>query len=409
MHLPQISAHSWRRASARIAAIAVAASMAFPQVALSASSWAPTLLVNTESFQTIDEGDSTTDVEIRFGGTLNEKLIWNRSEGTFQFTDDLSVLGILSGSVLRVDGAADIHGALNASGSIRTDGDLTLNADGTAADTTLTFGTSETLKFLNTEQEFSFSDDVSVLGYLSGSSLTVDGNANVRGALSASGTIRTDGNLSGSTLTVDGALTLRGVTYNAPTSQGGSNTFLRNDGAGNLTWTTTSVGNGSGLIMSFHPEYPNAVYFASGSSYIGQLTMSGGTSALDNSYVWTTTKFTLQDYWLSVRFRIPDNFSSWDVVKPIELRYKTGNADASDNHVTVRMKDTAGANVTLTNGGALNSASWTTANITGPQAGGTWTPKGYGTLYIKVAASGSTLGRNAALGFVNLNIETTTP
>jgi len=181
---------------------------------------------------------------------------------------------------------------------------------------------------------------------------------------------------------------------------------LTNDGAGNLTWSTASIGNGSGLIMSMHPEYPNAVYFSSGSNYIGQLYGSGGTTALDNSYVWSSTRSSLQDYWISVRFRVPDNFSSWDPVKPIELRYKTADGTASNNHVTVRMKDTAGANVTLTNGGGLANAAWTTASITGPQSSGTWTPKGYATIYIKLAALTS---KNAAVGFINLNFETTTP
>lgn len=395
----------------RIATIGMIASIAFPQIATAASSWSPTLLVNTESFQTIDDGDGTTDVEIRFGSTLDERIIWNRTKGAFQFTDDVSVLGNLSGSTLRIDGLAEIHGPLGVSGAIRTDGNLTINDDATAANAVLTFGnatTNQTLTYLHSAQKFQFSKDLSVIGSISGSTLTVDGDANVRGSLSASGTIRTDGALSGSTLTVDGALTLRGVTYNAPTSQGASNTFLRNDGAGNLTWTTTSVGNGSGLIMSLHPEYPNAIYFSSGSSYIGQLTASGGTSALDNSYVWTSTRSSIQDYWISVRVRLPDNFSSWDVVKPIELRYKTGVASASNNHVTVRMKDTAGADVALTSGGALANTSWTTASITGPQAGGTWTPKGYFTVYVKVAAD-STAGANAAAGFLNLNFETTTP
>jgi hypothetical protein len=44
--------------------------------------------------------------------------------------------------------------------------------------------------------------------------------------------------------------------------------------------------------------------------------------------------------------------------------------------------------------------------VTGPEAGGTWTPKGYATIYIKVAADNT---GNAAVGFLNLNYETTTP
>ena len=434
------------RPSAHAAKIAASAALVIasvvPQLATAQSSWKPTLIVNTESFQTIDEGDGTTDVEVRFGGSLNEKLIWNRTEGTFQFTDDLSVQGTLSGSNLRVDGYADIWGSLSASGSIqadgnitangrlsgaslrvsgggaaiqgtltasgafRTDSNITINDDADTNDAVLTFGNStgnQSITFQNSSQLFRLSKGVSVNGSISGSSLRVDGNAQVQ-SLSASGTIRTEGAISGATLNIGGAVTLRGITYNAPTAQG--NGVLTNDGAGNLTWSTASIGNGSGLIMSMHPEYPNAVYFSSGSNYIGQLYGSGGTTALDNSYVWSSTRSSLQDYWISVRFRVPDNFSSWDPVKPIELRYKTADGTASNNHVTVRMKDTAGANVTLTNGGGLANAAWTTASITGPQSSGTWTPKGYATIYIKLAALTS---KNAAVGFINLNFETTTP
>lgn len=443
-------------------ALTLAASIAAPQIAGAQSSWKPTLLVNTESFQTIDEGDGTTNVEIRFGGTLNETIIWNRTEGAFQFSDDISVLGTMSGSALNVDrnatvggtltasgtitgvgaisagtslsagtsitagtnitaggrlsgatlrigaGGADIQGVLNASGAIRTDGNVTINADADSNDSILTFGNAsgnQTLSYLNSSQRFRFSKDVSVVGNISGSTLRIDGNARV-GSLSSSGTIRTTGAISGATLNIGGTVTLRGITYNAPTSNVAGQ--LTNDGAGNLTWTNVEVGNGSGLIMSMHPEYPNAVYFSSGSSYIGQMYGSGGTAGLENSYVWSSTRATLQDYWISVRVRIPDNFSAWDPVKPIEFRYKTGVASAANNHLTVRLKDTAGANVTLTNGGGLASTTWATANITGPQAGGTWTPQGYATIYVKLAAN-STAGANAAAGFINLNYETTTP
>lgn len=448
-HLSSSRLHS---AFVRGMSAAVAAFVAtVPSLAVAASSWAPTLLVNTESFQTIDEGDASTNVELRFGSTLDEKIIWNRTKGSFQFTDDLSVQGTLSGSALNIDGNttiggtfsatgaarfkstinadgnittlgrlsgatlrtsgnADVHGALSASGSVRTDGDLTLNDDQTATDALLTFGNAsgnQTIKFLNTAQKFQFSRGISVVGHMSGSSLNVDQNATVGGTLTATGSIRTKGNLSGSTLTVDGAITLRGQTYNAPTSQS-ANTFLRTDGAGNLTWAATAVPNGSGTLISLQPEYDGAVYFSSGSTFVGQMTASGGTTALDNSYLWTSTRNSLQDYWISARVRLPNNFSSWDPVKPIEFRYKTGVASAANNHVTVRMKDTAGAIVTLTNGNGLANTSWTTASITGPEAAGTWTPKGYVTVYVKVAAN-NTAGANAAAGFINLNFETTTP
>lgn len=425
---------------------AVGASLAVllvSETAMAASSWKPTLLVNTESFQTIDEGDGTTNIVIRFGQTLLESITFDRTKNRFQFSKGISVLGTMSGSSLNVDrnatvggtltasgtirtlgtlsgaglrinGAADIQGAngtLTVSGAIKTGGDITINSKNTSNDAVLNFGNAtaaQTLKFLNSSQRFQFSKGVSVLGTLSGSSLNIDRNATVGGTLTATGSITTKGRLSGSTLTIDGNVTLHGVTYNAPSTQGGSNTFLRNDGAGNLTWANTAVGNSSGNLISLQPEYQGAVYFSSGSTYVGQLTASGGTSGLDNSYVWTSSKTPLNDYWIAVRVRVPDNFSTWDPIKPLEFRYKTGVASAASNHLTVRIKDTAGADVALTGGGGLANVAWTTASITGPQAGGTWTPKGYFTVYIKLAST-STAGANAAAGFLNLNFETTTP
>lgn len=402
-----------------------------PGVAVAAGT---TLLVNTESFETIDDGDGTTDIDMRFGNA-SRFIRFLVGSNRFRFSNGISVLGNMSGSSLMIDGEAVVKGTLSASGATRLES--TLQVDGAT-----TLNSTATIN-----------GNTRVRGFLSGSTLRVDGNSQLDGTLSASGAVRTrstltinsdsdttdatltfgnqtadqtlrymntaqrfefskdlkvNGSISGSSLIVDGATTLRGITYNWSTTQGGNNTFLRNDGAGNLTWANTAVGNGSGGIMSFHPEYPNAIYFASGASFVGQLSHSGGTTALDNTYQWTSTKAGLQDYWISVRFRVPTNFVAWDTDTPIQLRYKTGVASSANNHVTIRMKDTAGADRPLTGGSALASTSFTTANITGPQAGGTWTPGGYGTIYIKVAAN-STASAYAAVGFLNLVFDTSTP
>ena len=62
-------------------------------VALLASSWNPTLLVNTEAFQVIDEGDSATDIVMQFGDTLNETIAYERTLTQFSFSDDIHVSG----------------------------------------------------------------------------------------------------------------------------------------------------------------------------------------------------------------------------------------------------------------------------------------------------------------------------
>ncbi len=599
-----------------ISTLAIGALLSTASPAYAASSWNPGLLVNTESFQTIDEGDSTTDVELRFGGALNEKIFWDFETSRFEFTDDVHVTGNLTAS-----------GVLTTDGVIRTKADLTINSDNGAADAILTFGsdgTAETLTFANGGDRFEFSDDVYTSGGLevdgaaqfdgavtigdaAGDTVTVNGAAwtfandttmalsggenglnidsntlsidaatnrvgvgtaspkyeidavgsiHASSGLSSSGTlvwegaasgaslwvsqfkgaglvntcdantgkltwdsttqrfvcgtdsgttytagqgitlsstdfsltpsfsgtaleilgtssgrilhgndkiqgsgtlivdgsiftksgatlnsdrtagadtvltfgsdgtneyltfqntrdrfefsddVKTTGNLSGSTLTIDGTVTFRGQAMNFPTNTGVSGSVLRTDGAGNLGWYE-SAGDGSGDILSLHPEYPNAIYYQSGSTYIGQLAGSGGLNAgFENTYQWTSTKATAQDYWISTKVRIPDNFLRWDPVKSLQLRYRTKTATTSQNHITVKLLDTTGAAVALTGGATLANTSFTTASITGPSSAGTYTPGGYITILVKLAANSS---GQANAGFLNLHWETSNP
>ncbi|MBI2635899.1 hypothetical protein HYW84_01070 [Candidatus Peregrinibacteria bacterium] len=353
-----------------------------------ASSWNPTLLVNTESFEMLDEGDSTTNIEIRFGQTLNEKLIYDRTNNRFVFTrgllvggnltatGSLSVKKSISGATLRIDGNADIWGALSATGSLKTKSDLTINSDADASDATATFGNvsgNQTLKFLNGAQEFELSKGTRVNGAISGSgTLNIQNNINTRadiklnadgGAADATltfgnatsdqtlkfsnanqrfefskdvkvtGGVRASGNLSGSTLTVDGNVNIRGQNLAFPNSAGAANQFLKTDGAGGLSWSAPVVGNSSGKILSLHPEYPNAIYTQSGSAAVGTLTYGYDSTNAENFYRWTTSKAAIQDYWTAVRVQVPKNFASWDPFKPLQLRLRTTSTSSASNHI----------------------------------------------------------------------------
>jgi len=533
-------------------------SLCFTTTGAHASSWSPTLLVNTESFQIIDEGDSSTDIEIRFGDTLNEKLYFERDESRFRFSDDVHVDGNLSASgTLAITGAAtlqgattinntldttgnittdanltinednggadavltfgndggtesltfsdtsnnfelsddlDVTGAIDATSDITTDTNITINDDNTGADAVLTFGNdggTETITFSDSSNNFEFSDDIDVTGGINTTGdITTDTNlkinddsggsdavltfgndaadetitfsdtsnnfeisddVDITGTANTTGNITTDanltinednggadavltfgndagaetitfsdtsnkfeftddiavtGNISGSTLTIDGAdVSINGIDYSFTGTQGGGGTFLQNDGAGNLTWANSSVGDGSGSIIYMSPEYPNAVYFASGSTSIGMLSASGGLSdGNEHYYVWTSSKAALNDYWVGVRVRVPDNFGSWDPVAPVQFRYKTENASSAVNHMNVKVFDTADSEEVLTGGNLLANTSWTTANITG--LSGTYSTGGYMTIFVKLATTSS---GTAKAGFLQLNWETSTP
>jgi len=236
-----------------------------------------------------------------------------------------------------------------------------------------------------------------VIGTISGSTIAASNS------LTSSGTLAVEGNAA-----FGGTIKLNGVAYTFPGGAGNNGQVLTTSGNGTLTWSEPSVGIGSGGVLFLSPEYPNAVYVGSGSSYIGQLSAAYDATNKENYYHWITSKTTpLQEYTIAVRVRVPDNFSAWDANQPVQLRYRTGTADNTENLVSIRMQDTAGAWVPLTGNENLAAASWTTANITGPQTEGhTFTPTGYITLFIKLATKST---GSADAGFINLNWETSAP
>ncbi|MDD5056214.1 MAG: hypothetical protein PHZ00_08195, partial [Candidatus Peribacteraceae bacterium] len=241
-----------------------------------------------------------------------------------------------------------------------------------------------------TTNEFDLSDDLNVTGTLDVSSnLAASGTLSVTGAASFGSTVK-----------------LNGQTYTFPTTNGDANQVLTTDGDGTLSWVSKGIGVGSGGVFSISPEYPDAVYTASGSAYIGQLTYDYDATNKENYYRWTSSKETLQDYWIVVRVRVPDNFSTWDNVRPIQFRYRTTSADTDVNSVSIRLLDTAGAAVALTGGEKIAATDWATATITGPEAAGTFTPGSFITVFVKVV---TTVAGSADAGYINLNWETTAP
>ncbi|MBI3331947.1 hypothetical protein HYZ99_03230 [Candidatus Peregrinibacteria bacterium] len=224
--------HCTKRSLSRVLAglLAPMVLLASTGVSAATSSWSPTLLVNTESFQVIDEGDQLTDVEIRFGGTLNEKLYWNRAPARFEFTDDLHVQGNITGS-----------GTLTVSGEVKTKADLSINSDSGAADAVLTFGsdsTNETLKFLNAEDRFEFSDDLNVTGGLYASGSLVVSNAS-----RFKSNLRVSGNISGSLIKANNFMSSGAIAFTSGgtlsrTAQGTSGQIILSQGLSAPVWKT---------------------------------------------------------------------------------------------------------------------------------------------------------------------------
>ncbi|MBP7113978.1 MAG: hypothetical protein KBA40_00825, partial [Candidatus Peribacteraceae bacterium] len=95
---------------ALLACIVLVSALIPPLRAFAVSTWNPTLIVNTESFQQIDSGDGTTTVDLRFGTSSSTLTLL--TTGKFRFNKSLSVQGGLSGSYLTIDQQANISGSL---------------------------------------------------------------------------------------------------------------------------------------------------------------------------------------------------------------------------------------------------------------------------------------------------------
>jgi len=294
---------------------------------------AGTLNTSTGSLHTFFQ----TEFDERFvntsGDTMTGALTIKRVSGTYQNLLTVSGGRIIvqttapnnsidlihvSGGSLAVSGNGNFSGALLAVGNISTRGDFTLNIDQTAANVTITFGsdsTNETLRWLNNEDRFEFSDDVHVTGSLTTSGALIATSTSLfkadliinsdSGAADAVLTFGSDGtnetitfinsedvfefsddlNVTGR-LAVSGALvveagqtvTLNSVTYTFPYSDGtATGKVLKTDGAGNLVWSNDNNDGGSGL------SYADAVsYFVddSGDTMTGSLDVKGNLSGI---------------------------------------------------------------------------------------------------------------------------------
>ncbi|MEQ1849610.1 MAG: hypothetical protein ABL890_03405, partial [Candidatus Peribacteraceae bacterium] len=110
-------------------------------------------LINTESFDTIDSGDLSSNIELRFGDSTRT-LLYDVTLAAFVFTGNVYVRGTLSGNILHAEQG------LTSSGVTRLLGNTSIGATGFTGETNL-----------------------DVLGGISGSRLTISGPAGFSGAV----------------------------------------------------------------------------------------------------------------------------------------------------------------------------------------------------------------------------------
>ena len=365
---------------------------------------------NKDSF-TLDSDDSVSSGEISFifGSALKKRLSYDVTNNVFSFNN-----------ALRVGGQLTATGGLTASGTIATESGVVINRENAAKDSVIVFGNTlgqETLKFLNTEHEFEFSDDLRITGNISSSGvLAVESNAPIGGTLTVGGLINgvdisslasseDDYHLktsSGGGLTADVAggdymlggsiTTYAGSTGNSVTDDATNYVYFS---TGGLTINTTgfptdhmyiplaTVVAASGDISTvtdnrlfninnsertvrkiFTPEYEGASYQGDGSNNVGQLKINHSGGNLMNSYQWSSSRSTLNDYDVLLNFTLPEDFVRWSG-NHMTVSYKSSSADQADNTLDIAVFDSESNSVTLTgDSSSLVSTGWTTTKLT---------------------------------------------
>ena len=436
--------------------VAVMAAAVVPGV--QASSWDPTLLVNTEAFNELDDGDGNTDIELRFAGSGT--IAYSVSQDAFTFDKGINVTGTVTGSTLAatdlagctnvtsdangqlicddltgldaryvnvagdtMTGALQVNSTIGATGNISTDsdvladGNITIDADDSGSPT-LNFGTTETLQFNGTT--FVFSDDLNVTG-----NLDVDGTTNLDGATTINNTLDVLGNTTLNTLTatgavdfdttlnVDGNTTIGGDASVAGTLSG--NALVVDTGSvtiNGVTYNVTGTQGGANTVLVNDGSgnltwQSSAISNGSGSfmslhpEYPNVAYEADGTSNVGRLRTTISSNEHLYT-WSTTRVTPQD----YDVV----VRVQVPENFASWSNIEVRHNNSGVATVQAD---LIDTADVTQAGTPTVGAGtititptGTYTAGEYMTVRVKMTA---TSAGDAQLGYINLNWVTTTP
>ncbi|MBN1494161.1 hypothetical protein JW911_00275 [Candidatus Peregrinibacteria bacterium] len=320
------------------------------------------VLVNTESFFIIDEGDGTTNIQLQFGDTVAEIFQWDRTNGWFNFSDDIHV-----------------------EGDALVDGDLTLDHHDAGGDVYINFGGTlgEYIQWDSLNNRFNISEDI-----------------NVAGGIEVAGDIDFNQNKAVEML-VD-----QGIAFPVAPAPVEGQLFYRTDldvlyYYDGTQWVAPNVAGSDTLFLV--PVWSNTTYYADGTNNTGNLTNNYDNTNNQNYYRWRSTRPALQDYDVVSKLQLPYNFSSWDGTADVTFVVRTTTTNTADNAVDLYLYDTAGAQNLAGNTGLVSSVANTWRTYTFTTAGGTWTPGSF----IRLVAKGySRSGNNTDMGYVILKFNT---
>ncbi|MDD4287315.1 MAG: hypothetical protein PHO20_01490 [Candidatus Peribacteraceae bacterium] len=300
-----------------------------------------------------DNSVSSGNISLEFGDALGKTLIYDVTNGRFDFNDDLQVQGNLTVTGL-------INGIDITQIASSTDNSHLKVSSGAALTVTVARGD---YRLGGKVTQYAGANDVAV----------TDDATNYIFFSSGGLTVRTDAFPTQSAVIPLASVITSGGAVQTITDR---RVFNSND-----TQRT--------IVKVYEPLYEGAAYEGDGTNNVGQLKVSHSGSVLRNYYDWSSTRSTLQDYDALLRVPVSSDFTRWGSV-PLTLIYRTTSADANVTALAISVYDTTGAAVTLTGSGAsgLASADWVTATW-GFAGSPTWTPGGEMLIKLSFAAKDS--------------------
>ncbi len=176
------------------------------------------------------------------------------------FTKDVEIDGNLT-LKKQIIGNVDLTGVVIVGGNSITSNQTTFNLLNTRTSTLNIGGAATTISLGSATGTTTVKNNLSVAGTaaITGAT-TIGGTEAVTGKITGSGDLAISGNATFGNIT-----SINGVTYSFPSTQGGSSTFLTDNGSGTLTWTTPALTSFSGVVPIANGGTNNSTAYTAGS------------------------------------------------------------------------------------------------------------------------------------------------
>lgn len=174
--------------------------------------------------------------------------------------------------------------------------------------------------------------------------------------------------------------------YNAPAASLKSHDHSSGEG-GSVPWSSIASNT---RFREIHPEYPGAVWTTSlrGASASGNNTVNNSTGQdvvsdiAHNYYEAISSETSLQDYYIALRFTLPEDFNTWAASNAIQIEYRTESGTYINCHVDLYIYKSGTANLIASSEDNANTA-WSSITMDDSVLG-TWSAGDIMEIYLKL-------------------------